>query len=689
MRSARARLLGGLGAAAALTMLVLLVVLPALAAPGDLIPPASTAGVTPTEFTLPSRDVQNCASFYPSGGAPAYAFYIKDVHSGTYTDPATGATFTIDVAPPNTGNPANGGGTWPYYNTYTYLSFTSTGAQIDDVGVYGANERTGAHYSYTGQPGGSVTSDGYLHADLVSGWWWHHQRTTRLDRLDDLEFCYGHYASQTVNVFDDANHNGQQDGGESPIASPNWTLDLYDSSDTAVGSPVTTTNGSYTFSNLTVGATYTVCIVGQDGWEQTLPDTGGTANCTGAGESPVGYTFTAGGGAATDFGEVQHGSISGSAYLDPNGNGTDTSGLGGLTVTLYDSGGNAVGTTTTASDGTYSFSDEYAGSYTLCIEAPSGHNTQTVPSSGGVACSTEGTTGYQLTLDSSGATGEDFAFEPWGSVSGNVYNDANQNGQNDDSAPQSGWTVTLYGGSGTPPSVTTDDSGDYSFADVLEPGTQYTVCEHPPADDTSTWVQTEPLPSSQDVCQNLGSGNLLKGYQVSDSDTGWPTFTNDDFGNTIAQATCETEGGSVTYTTSSFGDTIETCKLNQTYSFATGTVNSGTYDGYPYVSVFAGDQSSGNVVETLENITLPDPIDPNTHQPQFTGLLYTDVFPYDLNSLQPMGFCDFGPPPTLTPSLPDGQTSCLVTYQVTPANGGTFTATILTGLDGFKLGHGQ
>ena len=39
-----------------------------------------------------------------------------------------------------------------------------------------------------------------------------------------------------------------------------------------------------------------------------------------------------------------------------------------------------------------------------------------------------------------------FCFDVRGSVSGTVYQDLNQNGTNDDSSPQSGWTVNLYQG---------------------------------------------------------------------------------------------------------------------------------------------------------------------------------------------------------------------------------------------------
>ena len=70
------------------------------------------------------------------------------------------------------------------------------------------------------------------------------------------------------------------------------------------------------------------------------------------------------------------GSISGHKYLDLTGNGfsTDDTGLGGVTISLYTAvGGNAVATTTTASDGSYSFNNLAAGTYYVQENVPSGY----------------------------------------------------------------------------------------------------------------------------------------------------------------------------------------------------------------------------------------------------------------------------------------------------------------------------
>ena len=80
-----------------------------------------------------------------------------------------------------------------------------------------------------------------------------------------------------------------------------------------------------------------------------------------------------------------------------------------------------------------------------------------------------------------------------GSVSGTVYQDLNQNGENDDSSTQSGWTVNLYQGTTLVKTTTSGSGGFYTFALQLATGSQYTVCEVPPS---GTWAQTQPSPSS-------------------------------------------------------------------------------------------------------------------------------------------------------------------------------------------------
>lgn len=81
-------------------------------------------------------------------------------------------------------------------------------------------------------------------------------------------------------------------------------------------------------------------------------------------------------------------SLSGRVLLDANGDhlidpGDDP--FGGIVVNLYDVAGNLVGTTVSATDGTYSFSDLSPGTYTVMMSVPSANYVNMYPDVGSVA----------------------------------------------------------------------------------------------------------------------------------------------------------------------------------------------------------------------------------------------------------------------------------------------------------------
>lgn len=260
----RFRALALVGALVAATWFV---VLPAFASTaGQAVLPPSTGGVTPTN--VKAKDApDDCKLFYPAGSRPAYSFRIKDGASKTYTDSKSGATFTLTLNPANTGNPSNGGGTWPAYGKNTYFSFTSTGAAIVDVGVDGDNEIDTTRYSYSGRTTGFVTSDGYLHASALSTD--RSGNTTKLDGLDDMSFCYNVVAPVKGTVYQDPNQNGQDDNEP---AQGGWTVSLY-KGNALIGSTSSDSNGLYTlYAPVSSTATYTVCETAPSGtWAQTEP----------------------------------------------------------------------------------------------------------------------------------------------------------------------------------------------------------------------------------------------------------------------------------------------------------------------------------------------------------------------------------------------------------------------------------
>ena len=271
-----------------------------------------------------------------------------------------------------------------------------------------------------------------------------------------------------------------------------------------------------------------------------------------------------------------------------------------------------------------------------------------------------------------------FCFNGVGSISGTVYQDLNQNGGNDDSSPQSGWTVKLYRGSSLVRTTTSGSDGSYIFSVSLATGSQYTVCEAPPS---GTWAQTQPPPASDNVCS--GAGELGKGYRFTPTSP-LQQISGKDFGNVTSQLCIPGPFGVPTYQIQ-----LADCKPNQSYVFDSGT----TPLGNPFVSVWAGDQTNGVEVPLVERITFP--FDPTKGQNQF-AVLYTDVFPFDLTQLKTMQYCKLDPRDgsefTLQPQfqtsaskgsvLPGTETSCLIS--TTESANATFVGYVYSVLDGLR-----
>lgn len=174
-------------------------------------------------------------------------------------------------------------------------------------------------------------------------------------------------------VWQDTNGNGVQDSGELGI--PNIKLILTDSN--GVTKTVTTDqNGVYHFTDLPAG-TYTVRVDAT-----TLPPgLQATFDLDGI-NTPHTTTVTLTDGQVrtdVDFGYqpvpvAQLGSIGDFVWQDTNGNGIQENGEAGIPnfgVSLLDSAGNLLQTTTTDATGHYLFSNLPAGSYTVVFAPPS------------------------------------------------------------------------------------------------------------------------------------------------------------------------------------------------------------------------------------------------------------------------------------------------------------------------------
>jgi hypothetical protein len=227
--------------------------------------------------------------------------------------------------------------------------------------------------------------------------------------------------------FEDVNGNGVRDTTEPGVSGVEIHLFGTDGRGNAVHLHTTTdVNGAYSFS--APPGSYTACETVPTGYTQSFPTSG--PSCAGhTGASGFGYTVTLtsnGTDSGNDFGNFRNVTLSGVKFKDADAGGdkdVGEAGLGGWEIHAFgtDGRGNAVHAhTTTAADGTYSFSVA-PGSYTLC-ETVSGKPgwVQSFPTSGANcaghthgATITPGAFGHSVTAASGGtAAGRDFGNTP-------------------------------------------------------------------------------------------------------------------------------------------------------------------------------------------------------------------------------------------------------------------------------------
>ncbi|WP_407069671.1 SdrD B-like domain-containing protein, partial [Leptothrix ochracea] len=357
-------------------------------------------------------------------------------------------------------------------------------------------------------------------------------------------------------VYQDKNNNGVFEpapaGGD--VGLPGVTVTLTGTNDlgAAVNQPTTTAvDGSYSFTGLRPG-TYSVTETEPAGLlngKTTAGSAGGTATPVTTVPSAISAIALTAGSAATgyEFADLGGTSLSGRVYQDKNNNGVfepapagGDVGLPGVTVTLTgtDDLGAAVNKpTTTAADGSYSFTGLRPGTYSVTETEPAGllNGKTTAGSAGGTATPVttvpSAVTAIALTAGSA-ATGYEFADLGGTSLSGRVYQDKNNNGVFEP-APAGGdvglpgVTVTLTGtddlGAAVNKPTTTAADGSYSFTG-LRPGT-YAVTETEPvgllngkttagsAGGTATPVITVPSAISGIA---LNAGSVVTGYEFAE-----------------------------------------------------------------------------------------------------------------------------------------------------------------------------
>ncbi len=297
----------------------------------------------------------------------------------------------------------------------------------------------------------------------------------------------------TGTVFCDANNSGTQDSGDAGIAGVTVTLTGTDAYGNSVSySTTTNSSGVYTFAGMPFSNSsgYTVTPTVPSGYDAGIATAGkvnGTTDGT-ASSSPesVGTVLmsssTQTNGAGYNFGVWMPVGISGEVYNDVNGDcklESGDTGLNGVTITLYNSSGTKVTSTTTSgsgsSAGAYSFSNLAPGTYSV-VETILNNYLATGSDVGTVGGTADGTSVGATTIGSialkSCQSGVNYDFgenQANCSISGKVFCD-NQNNCNSNQAGLGGVTVTCYNSSGKAVCTTTSNSsGAYTFTG-LAPG---------------------------------------------------------------------------------------------------------------------------------------------------------------------------------------------------------------------------
>ena len=503
--------------------------------------------------------------------------------SGTKYNDITGNSFSSDdtVLGGVTINLFENGGTTPVATTTTAADGSYSFANLGP-GSYSVQETVPAGSTQTGGNAGYTVS-------AASGT---NSTGNNFDDFQNISIGGTKYNDITGNSF------SSDDTGLSGV-----TINLYkNGGTTAVASTVTASNGTYSFTNLGPG-TYSVQEVVPAGTTQTGGNAGYTVSAT-SGTNSTGNNFD-------DFQNI---SISGTKYNDITGNGfsSDDTVLGGVTINLYKNGGTtAVATTTTAANGTYSFTNLGPGSYSVQETVPAG-STQT----GGIG-------GYAISATSGGnATGKNFDDFQNISISGTKYKDITGNGFSSDDTGLGGVTINLYKNGDTTPvaTTTTAANGTYSFTN-LGPGT-YSVQEVVPAGSTQTGGNAGYTISAASGTNSTGN-NFDDFQNISISGTKYKDITGNSFSSD------DTGLGGVTINLYKNGGTTAVASTvtasNGTYSFTNlgpgtysvqevvpaGYTQTGGMGGYS-ISATSGTNSTSNNFDDFQNVNI-------------SGTKYTDI----------------------------------------------------------------
>lgn len=288
-------------------------------------------------------------------------------------------------------------------------------------------------------------------------------------------------------VWIDNNKDGIQDAGEVGVAGV--TVSLFDNVNALIATTITDAYGAYKFKPLGPG-TYKVGFTLPANYEFTLMNAGGNDELDSDVDPVTGttgnYVLVAGDSnmsvdAGIFFAQPSTAKVGNFVWYDLNQDGIQNvgeNGISGVTVTLYNLGGDVVATTITDADGFYCFTDVVPGTYSVGFSTPPGlaispnngavsnpSNSDANPATGLTSTFTV-VAGDNISYVDAGMYSISLNFPLLGGIGDRVWYDNNQNGLQD--AGESGVpgvTVTLYQADGITAitSTTTDGFGNYVF----------------------------------------------------------------------------------------------------------------------------------------------------------------------------------------------------------------------------------
>ncbi len=372
-----------------------------------------------SDTVIPFTNSNKVTTLLPTGSIGDFIFYDNPANPNGLPDGGeagvAGATVTLYKMV---------NGQWQLYA----LQITSDGTQ--DVDGNGSIDPVG-YYNFTGLPAGeydvaaesqTVAKPGTnpaVYGTMISTSGEHKEITLATGQVvTNADFGFIEAALLEGHVFHDVNSNGVLDGSEPRLEFV--TVELLNSSGVVVQTAVTDDEGEYHF--LVAPGDYTVRYVTTDPdipstlTKQTTPTSIMVANVTAGSER-----------ADLDFGLDNPGTIGDLVWLDSNGNATKQSGEPGLqniTVELYTGStvnvNNLLDVTATDANGNYLFIGLPDGPYTVRVIKPSGY--------------TDTTANPQIATVNAAGGSPNFLTADFGlnvatvTLSGRVYNDQNNNG---------------------------------------------------------------------------------------------------------------------------------------------------------------------------------------------------------------------------------------------------------------------